>query len=270
MKLCDKIVNTVSAKLAAMVPQSFIDKLNKDGRLVAAMAKAEPELKAMAPEVVAMLQKALASEWIAYYQYWLGSLVARGCQRAAIAEELADHAAEEFAHAERIAARIVELGGLPQPAPADWDAMSPAKYAAPVNQDATAIVAQNHESEKLAISFYEAILAMTKGADEVTYDIVLKIIEEEHEHESDLRKFLEDAVAWAAGRTPKLSASAQISELQAALDAEKLKASAAEGELLAAKATSAELSAKLAKAFTVPQITAKGVPAKPSAVPNHL
>lgn len=41
MKFADKIVNTMSAKLAALVPQSFIDKLNKDGRLLAAMAKAE-------------------------------------------------------------------------------------------------------------------------------------------------------------------------------------------------------------------------------------
>ena len=223
-----------------------------------------------------MLQNAMASEWIAYYQYWIGAKVARGLHRAAIAEELSAHAEEEYGHAEKLAARIVELGGLPKPGPGEWDAMSPCKYDAPEDQESTAVVRQNHEAEKCAIAFYQTILAATAGTDEATYDIVLKILEDENEHESDLRKFLEDAEMWAKGQAAKAAAKAsakdpkdaEIAALKAQVDHE---IEARESMVAAEKAKSAELAARLAKAFPEPvKPSAKGVPAKPSAVSNHL
>lgn len=142
--------------------------------------------------IVALLKAALASEWLAYYQYWLGAKVARGTQRAAIADELMAHAAEEFAHAGLLADRIVELGGSPVVAPSQWNSASPCKFDSPSDSSVMRIVEQNIAGERCAIAFYKKLLDATREADEVTYDMLIKIIKDEQEHETDLRKFIED------------------------------------------------------------------------------
>lgn len=145
-----------------------------------------------APAVVALLRQAFAAEWLAYYQYWLGAKVARGCMRASIADELEAHAAEEFAHAGQVADRIVDLGGVPTMSPADWNAVSPCKFACPDDRSVEALVEQNIEAERCAIDLYKRILDATREADEVTYDMAVKILADEQQHETDLRKFRAD------------------------------------------------------------------------------
>ena len=41
----------------------------------------------------------IASEWLAYYQYWLGAKLVKGPMKDAIAAELTLHATEELGHA---------------------------------------------------------------------------------------------------------------------------------------------------------------------------
>jgi bacterioferritin len=142
--------------------------------------------------VLSMLHQAYASEWLAYYQYWLGAKVARGDMRATIAAELEAHAAEELAHAQILADRIMELGDIPGLSPADWESVSPCAFAPPTDRNIRAVVEQNLEAERCAIDLYKSILAETRDTDEVTYDIILKIVHDEQEHETDLRKFVED------------------------------------------------------------------------------
>ena len=60
--------------------------------------------------LVKALNKALADEWLAYYQYWVGAIVAKGPARGAVAAELLEHANDELRHAGMLADRIVQLG----------------------------------------------------------------------------------------------------------------------------------------------------------------
>jgi len=53
-------------------------------------------------DLIKKLNKALADEWLAYYQYWVGAKVAKGPMRPSVAEELEQHAKEELSHAEKI------------------------------------------------------------------------------------------------------------------------------------------------------------------------
>ena len=46
--------------------------------------------------IIEMLSKALADEWLAYYQYWVGAKVAKGPMRGTVAAELLEHATEEL------------------------------------------------------------------------------------------------------------------------------------------------------------------------------
>lgn len=51
------------------------------------------------PELIAMLNKAYADEWLAYYQYWVGAKVAIGMPKEAVVAELIQHATDELRHA---------------------------------------------------------------------------------------------------------------------------------------------------------------------------
>ena len=58
-------------------------------------------------ELINLLNRALSDEWLAYYQYWIGSKVVKGPMKDAVIAELTVHATEELAHAELISARII-------------------------------------------------------------------------------------------------------------------------------------------------------------------
>ena len=64
-------------------------------------------------KVIEMLNAAYASEWLAYYQYWLGAKLIKGPMKDAVAAELNLHATEELNHAVLVANRIIQLGGTP-------------------------------------------------------------------------------------------------------------------------------------------------------------
>lgn len=59
------------------------------------------------------MNAALAEEWLAYYQYWVGALVVEGAMRADVQGEFEEHAEEERRHAQLLADRIIELEGVP-------------------------------------------------------------------------------------------------------------------------------------------------------------
>ncbi len=63
--------------------------------------------------LIDLLNQAYASEWLAYYQYWLGAKLIKGPMKDAVAAELNLHATEELAHAMLVANRIIQLGGTP-------------------------------------------------------------------------------------------------------------------------------------------------------------
>jgi bacterioferritin len=81
--------------------------------------------------ILKLLNQAYASEWLAYYQYWLGAKLIKGPMKDSVAAELTVHATEELAHAALIANRIIQLGGTPVLTPEGWAKESPCKYAAP-------------------------------------------------------------------------------------------------------------------------------------------
>ncbi len=62
--------------------------------------------------LISQLNAALAEEWLAYYQYWVGALVVEGAMRADVQSEFEEHAEEERKHAQLLANRIIELEGV--------------------------------------------------------------------------------------------------------------------------------------------------------------
>ena len=139
-----------------------------------------------------MLNKALADEWLAYYQYWVGAKVAKGPMRGDVVTELMEHATEELGHAELLADRIIQLGGTPLLKPEDWYKMTNCGYEAPEDPYVEVLLEQNIKGEQCAIDVYQQLTELTKDADPVTYEIVLSILTDEITHEEDLQALVED------------------------------------------------------------------------------
>ena len=143
-------------------------------------------------ELLDLLNKAYASEWLAYYQYWLGAKLIKGPMKDAVATELLQHAGEELAHAEMLSDRIIQIGGTPATSPESWYTLSPCKYDPPDDPYVSVLLDQNIAGEQCAIKTYDNLLKVTQDTDRISQDIVLRILEQEIEHEEDLQSLKED------------------------------------------------------------------------------
>lgn len=143
-------------------------------------------------ELIHKLNKALADEWLAYYQYWIGAKVAVGVPRAEIIDELLEHATEELDHADKLADRILQLGGTPVLDPKTWSELASCRYAPPKKTDLASILEQNILAERCAITVYHDLIQYTRGKDLITYQMLLKIFKDEVDHEDDLENLLRD------------------------------------------------------------------------------
>jgi len=143
-------------------------------------------------KLVEMLNKALADEWLAYYQYWVGSKVIMGIMKDEAIKELVEHATDELRHADMLATRITQLGGTPLLEPNNWYDHTNCGYAAPADPAVIKILEQSIAGEQCAIGVYNDLLEMTKDKDLITHQMALSIMTDEVEHEDDLQALLED------------------------------------------------------------------------------
>ncbi len=142
--------------------------------------------------LLTILNKAFADEWLAYYQYWIGSKVIKGPMKEAVIAELVQHAADELRHSEMLTTRIIQLGGTPVIRPEDWYKLTNCGYEAPEDPFVRQIIDQNIQGERCAIDVYNKMIDETKDKDPVSCNIALQILQDEVEHEEDLQALLED------------------------------------------------------------------------------
>ena len=143
-------------------------------------------------ELIELLNKAFADEWLAYYQYWLGAKVVKGPMKEAVIAELVQHSTDELRHADMLAQRIIQLGGTPITKPENWYRMTNCGYDAPEDPFVRTILDQNIKGEQCAIVTYQKLVQLTATKDPVTYNTVLQILQDEVEHEEDLQSEMED------------------------------------------------------------------------------
>lgn len=145
-----------------------------------------------ANEVVTLLNKAYADEWLAYYQYFIEAKVVKGIMKDAAIAELDQHAADELRHATMVCDRIMQLGGTPLLHPQDWLTHTNCGYDAPTDANVLPVLEQAIKGEQCAISIYSKLADTTRERDIVTYDMVSQILADEVEHEEDLQALYDD------------------------------------------------------------------------------
>ncbi|MBU1216842.1 ferritin [bacterium] len=149
-------------------------------------------------EIITLLNRAYADEWLAYYQYFIESKVIKGLMKDAAIVELNQHAADELRHATMIADRILQLGGTPILHPQEWFTQTNCGYDAPKDFDVVKILEDAIKGEQCAIRTYSSIVETTRNKDIVTYDLVSSILGDEVEHEEDLQALHDDITEFVA------------------------------------------------------------------------
>ena len=138
--------------------------------------------------VIEVCNEALATELVCILRYKRHFFTAQGLGSGQVAAEFAQHAAEEQAHADRIAARITQLGGEPDFNPDTLTARSHAEYDA--SPGLLEMVREDLVAERIAIASYTEIISWLGDSDPTSRRMFESILEQEEEHADDLLTFL--------------------------------------------------------------------------------
>jgi bacterioferritin len=128
-------------------------------------------------QMVQLLNEDLAGEYQAIIAYVVYSQVLKGAAYTDIARELEVHAAEELAHAIKIAKQIDYLGGMPIVTP------KPVK----TSHDAVEMLRADLQNERETVGRYRERIRQAEAMGEFALSETLRsIIVQEQEHEIDL------------------------------------------------------------------------------------
>ena len=139
-------------------------------------------------DIVKLLNDALATELVCVLRYKRHYFTATGAASPAIADEFLVHANEESAHADKLAERIVQLGGEPDFNPSSLLDRSHADYDASL--DLQAMVRANLIAERIAIESYRQMIVLIGDKDPSTRRMLEEILTDEEEHADELKDWL--------------------------------------------------------------------------------
>ena len=139
-------------------------------------------------DIVKFLNDSLATELVCVLRYKRHHFTAQGLASPKIAEEFMVHALEETGHADRIAQRIVQLGGEPDFSPDSLTQRSHAEY-----DDSASLkdmIRANLIAERVAIETYSQMIDLIGDKDSTTRRMLEDILADEQEHADELSDWL--------------------------------------------------------------------------------
>lgn len=139
-------------------------------------------------DIIKLLNDSLATELVCVLRYKRHHFTAVGLSSPKIADEFLVHANEEAAHADRLAQRIVQLGGKPDFSPDSLTQRSHADY--DDSTDLKAMIRANLIAERVAIEAYSQIIALVGDKDSTTRRLLEDILSDEQEHADELADWL--------------------------------------------------------------------------------
>ncbi|HLX30100.1 MAG TPA: ferritin-like domain-containing protein [Casimicrobiaceae bacterium] len=155
---------------------------NMDAGAVTSNYGADPKI------VVDVLNSALATEIVCVLRYKRHYFMAQGIASESVKAEFAEHATQEQDHADRLAERIVQLGGEPDLNPDTLTKRSHSEY-----KPGDSLVDMLHEdlvAERVAIESYREIVEWLRGKDSTTQRLLEEILAVEEEHAEDIQSLL--------------------------------------------------------------------------------
>jgi len=140
--------------------------------------------------VLNILNEALATEIVCVLRYKRHYFMSKGLNAQSVANEFLQHANEEQQHVDRLAQRIVQLGGEPNLSPEGLASRSHAEY---VEGDSlTEMIKEDLVAERIAIDGYRDIIKFVGNDDPTTRQLVEQILAAEEGHAEELVSLLHD------------------------------------------------------------------------------
>jgi bacterioferritin len=149
-----------------------------------------PSFGPWSKEIVRLLNDALATELVCVLRYKRHHFTAHGLNAPAVADEFMVHANAEAGHADRIAERIVQLGGEPDFSPATLLQRSHADY--DESRDLKAMIRANLVAERVAVETYRQMIQLIGDKDPTTRRLLEEVLEDEEEHADEMADLLQD------------------------------------------------------------------------------
>ena len=138
--------------------------------------------------VVGLLNEALATEIVCTLRYRRHHFCAEGIHAESVKAEFLEHANQELAHADRIAERIVQLGGRPDLAPWTLARRSHAEYVE--GEGLRSMIEENLVAERIAIESYREMIQYVSDRDPTTRRMLEDVLADEEEHADDMASLL--------------------------------------------------------------------------------
>jgi len=170
---------------------SDLESLRKRAReqiMKGAVTPSYPEADRQA--IVELLNTALATEIVCVLRYKRHYFATHGIRAKFVSQEFLEHANEEQAHADQIAARIVQLGEDPDLNPATLLSRSHAEYDA--STTLRGMLEADLIAERIAIESYREMIDFIGPRDPTSRRLLESILAQEEEHAEDLVDLLED------------------------------------------------------------------------------
>ena len=162
-----------------MVPMGDVD-----------LSAAAPQFNPWRQDIIKALNDSLATELVCVLRYKRHHFIANGLAMPKIAEEFLGFANEESAHADRLARRIVELGGEPDFSP---DSLTERSYVAYDDSSGLeAMIRANQIAERVVVQSYGQIIKLIGDKDPTTRHLLQDILTDEQEHAEELKDWLVD------------------------------------------------------------------------------
>ena len=139
--------------------------------------------------VLRLLNEALATELVCTLRYRRHYFMAQGLESESVKQEFLEHAREEQEHADRIAARIVQLEGEPDFNPRGLADRSYAEYVA--GDTLESMIREDLVAERVAIDSYREMINYIGTRDPTTRRMLEEILAKEEEHAEDMASMLQ-------------------------------------------------------------------------------
>ena len=139
--------------------------------------------------VLALLNTSLATELVCVLRYRRHYFMATGIHARAVAAEFLEHATEEQEHADRIAHRIIQLGGEPDFNPEGLATRSHSEYVE--GSGLEEMIREDLVAERVAIESYGEIIRYLGENDPTTRRMLEEILAVEEEHADDLQALIQ-------------------------------------------------------------------------------
>jgi bacterioferritin len=139
--------------------------------------------------VIKLLNEALATEWVCVLRYYRHYFMASGMLADAVKAEFLEHAQQEQEHANKIAERIVQLGGEPDLNPDTLTKRAHAEYKE--GQNLREMVTEDLIAERIAIDSYREMIGYIGDKDTTTKRILESILAQEEEHADEFSDLLD-------------------------------------------------------------------------------